>query len=349
MSTRQKKTHPKTSNRETSSPRTSNPNNGGLPSRAGSSSAGCAGTLREAILDDFSALRIPISGETLDGALREAEGNGLSHLEFLRLVISQQARGRRERAIERRIRQARFGEIRTLEDFNWNFNARFIDRVQVEALATGEFVARKDNLVMLGRSGIGKTHLVKAVGHRLCALGYKVRYATSAELLRMLTASLADQTLPQAIRYWSGFHLLILDEFGFDKLERAESPQAANLLYKVIDARHRQSSTALVTNIDFESWGEYLGDPPLAMAFLDRVVDGALLMKIPPEAKSHRAHRAQRIDRPPSAKIDCDPISDSASAGSVSRSATSGPSNSNSSRSTSSGRSPAKTSTRKKR
>jgi DNA replication protein DnaC len=139
---------------------------------------------------------------------------------------------------------------------------------------------------------------VKGVGHRLCALGSTVRYATSAELLGDLTASLADQTLPQRLRYWSGFDLLILDEFGFDKLERAESPQAANLLYKVIDARHRQRSTALVTNIDFEAWGDYLGDPPLAMAFLDRIVDGALLMKIPSEAKSHRASRARRIEVP---------------------------------------------------
>ena len=300
MSQRKKKTtRPKTGHQKRRNPETSHQaNNGKRPSRGNSPAAG---SLRETILDDFSALRIPISGEALDAALREAEGGRLSYLEFLRRVISQQARGRRERAIERRIRQARFGEMKTLEDFNWQFNAAFIDRVQVEALATGEFVGRKDNLVMLGRSGIGKTHIVKAVGHRLCALGYKVRYATSAELLQKLTASLADQTLPQQIRYWSGFDLLILDEFGFDKLERAESPQAANLLYKVIDARHRQSSTALVTNIDFESWGEYLGDPPLAMAFLDRVVDGALLMKIPLQAKSHRASRAQRIDSPTSA------------------------------------------------
>jgi hypothetical protein len=101
--------------------------------------------------------------------------------------------------------------------------------------------------------------------------------------------------------------LLILDEFGFDKLERAESPQAANLLYKVIDARHRQRSTALVTNIDFEAWGDYLADPPLAMAFLDRVVDGALLMKIPTEAKSHRANRARRIEVPAAAEASSEP------------------------------------------
>jgi DNA replication protein DnaC len=273
-------------------------NNGQAEKPASGKPSSANGSLRAAILEDFSALRLPILGADLDSALREAESQGLSHLEFLRRVIGEQARGRRERAIERRIREARFGEIKTLEDFNWQFNAPYIDRVQIEALATGEFVRRQDNWVLLGRSGIGKTHVTKGVGHRLCALDYSVRYTTSADLLRQLTASLADQTLPQCLRYWSKFDLLILDEFGFDKLERADSPQAANLLYKVIDARHRQRSTALVTNIDFEAWREYLGDPPLAMAFLDRVVDGALLMKIPTEAKSHRASRARRIEVP---------------------------------------------------
>jgi len=85
--------------------------------------------------------------------------------------------------------------------------------------------------------------------------------------------------------------LVILDEFGFDRIERTESPQAASLLYKLINARTCRS-TALVTNIDFEAWGEYLGDPPLAMAFLDRIVDGAIILKI--NGKSYRAHRAQQ-------------------------------------------------------
>ncbi len=82
---------------------------------------------------------------------------------------------------------------------------------------------------------------------------------------------------------------VVIDEFGFDKIERTETRQAANLLYKIIDAR-TQRSTALVTNIDFEAWGDYLGDPPLAMAFLDRVVDGAIILKI--KGRSYRAHRA---------------------------------------------------------
>ena len=90
---------------------------------------------------------------------------------------------------------------------------------------------------------------------------------------------------------------MIIDEFGFDRIERAAAPQAASLWYKIIDARSQQASTALVTNVDFDAWGDYLGDPPLALAFLDRLVDGAIILKI--KGKSYRAHRSRSPDETP--------------------------------------------------
>jgi len=178
------------------------------------------------------------------------------------------------------------------EESDRHDDAQAIDRAQIEQLATGEFVRRGENLVMVGQSGVGKSFLLQALARRFCELGYRARYTTSAELLEDLRKSLADQSLPRRIRYWSRFDLVVIDEFGFDRIERGECPQAANLFYKVIDARSGKRSTALATNIDFEAWSEYLGDPPLAMAFLDRVVDGAILLKI--RGKSYRAHRAKK-------------------------------------------------------
>ena len=253
--------------------------------------------LRERVLDDAKTLKLPLPADLLDAALARAEQEKLSHLNFLHLLLGEPAARRRQQAIERRIREARFHDERTLTDFNWSFNAATIDRAQIEQLATGEFVRRAENLVMVGQSGVGKSHLVQALGRRHCELGYRVRYITSAELLEELRASLADQTLPSKIRYWSRFDSVIIDEFGFDRIERGECPQAANLFYKVIDARSGHRSTTLVTNIDFDAWSEYLGDPPLAMAFLDRVVDGAIILKI--RGKSYRAHRAQKLPNPP--------------------------------------------------
>jgi DNA replication protein DnaC len=249
--------------------------------------------LRRQVLEDFQALRIPLRADQFDAVLARAEHEGLSHLEFVRVLIGEQANQRRERSLAHRLREARFRESTTLADFDWQFNAATIDRVRIEALVTAEFIGRRENLVLVGQSGVGKSRIIQAIGQSACVRGYRVRYTTSAELLADLTAALADQTLVRRLREYAHFDLLIIDEFGFDRIERKESGQAASLLYKLIDARSPQRSTALVTNIDFEAWGEYLGDPPLAMAFLDRIVDGAIIVKI--NGKSYRAHRAQPV------------------------------------------------------
>jgi DNA replication protein DnaC len=245
--------------------------------------------LRKRLLADFAVLRIPLTAAQLDAVLARAEHAGLTHLEFAQLLIAEQAQQRRERAIARRIKEACFRDLYTLADFDWDFNATAINRTQIEELATGAFIGRHDNLVIVGQSGVGKSRIIQSIGHSACVLGYRVRYTTSADLLADLTARLADHTLPKRLRYYTRFDWLIIDEFAFDKIERSETTQAANLLYKIIDGRS-QRSTTVVTNIDFDAWGAYLDDPPLAMAFLDRVVDGAIILKI--NGKSYRAHRA---------------------------------------------------------
>jgi DNA replication protein DnaC len=246
--------------------------------------------LCQKVLEDFQVLGVPLQVEQLDAVLSRAQSEGMSHLEFLRVLVSEQANGRRERRIAHRIREAGFAESKTLIDFDWQFNGATIDRVRIEALAGGEFIARRQNLLWVGQSGVGKSHLIQAIGQSACVLGYRVRYETSASILQELTAALADRTLARELRSYGRFDLLILDEFGFDRLERIESPEAVSLLYKLINARSGRS-TALVTNIDFEAWDKYMSDAQLAMAFLDRIVDGADVMKL--KGKSYRAYRAE--------------------------------------------------------
>jgi DNA replication protein DnaC len=236
---------------------------------------------------------VSVTGEQLDEVLGQAERQGWSHLEFARRLLGAAADRRRERSLERRLREARFRDPHTLETFDWQFNAQTIDRVQIEELASCAFVRRHDNLILVGQSGLGKSHLVQALGRAACVQGFRVRYTTSAGLLQDLTAALADQTLAARLRCWTGFEVLIIDEFGFDRLERQACVEAPQLLYKVIEGRHGQRSTVLVTNVDFEGWGEYLGDAPLAMAFLDRLVDGAIVLKL--RGRSYRAARARSL------------------------------------------------------
>ena len=198
--------------------------------------------LRDECLSHCATLGIPLESATLDEALSKAEKDGLSHLHFLDLLLGGQAAARRERAVARRIREARFAELKTLEGFDWQFNPKAFDRVQIEELASGDFIRRRTNLVLVGWSGVGKSHIVQALGQRACVQGYRVLYRTSADLLADLTASLADKTLPARLRRYASPDLLIVDEFGFDRIERTECPQAAHLLYKIIASRNQKRS-----------------------------------------------------------------------------------------------------------
>jgi DNA replication protein DnaC len=245
-------------------------------------------SLRDQILADFTTLRLPVTADQLDAALTDAEQNGRSHLEFLHRLLTAQAGLRRQRRIERLIKGANFREALPLSTFDWNFNPA-IPRLQIEALAQADFIRRKQNVVFVGQSGLGKSRLIQSIGLAACMLEHPVHYVTSGKLLEDLTAAMADQTLPNRVRFYAKFRLLIIDEFGFDRIERSLCPQAASLWYKIIDARSQRGSTALVTNIDFASWANYLGDEPLAMALLDRVVDNATIVKL--KGKSYRMHR----------------------------------------------------------
>jgi len=234
---------------------------------------------------------VAVTAEILDEALKQGTQQGWSHLEFARRLLGTAADGRRERSLERRLAQADLSDAPTLETFDWRFNGATIKRAQIEELASCAFVRRQENIIVVGQSGLGKTHIFKAIGRCACVHGFRARYTTSAKLITDLKKTLADDTLAAQLRYWTNFDLLIIDEFGFDQLERQSCVEAPQLLYKVIDGRHGQRATVLVTNVDFEAWGDYLGDAPLAMAFLDRLVDGALVLKL--RGRSYRAARAR--------------------------------------------------------
>jgi DNA replication protein DnaC len=248
---------------------------------------------RDQILADFATLRIPVTADQLDAALKHAQDTGCAHLDFLHRLLADQAGRRRQRRIERLIRDAHFRDLQPLSAFDWNFNPA-IPRTQIETLAQGDFIRRRQNVVFVGQSGLGKSRLIQNIGQAACVLGYHVLYTTSALLLEDLTAALADQTIHDRVHFYARFDLLIVDEFGLDRIERSLCPQASSLWYKIIDVRSQRASTALVTNIDFEAWANYLGDAELAMALLDRVVDGATIIKL--KGKSYRVHRG--ADKP---------------------------------------------------
>jgi DNA replication protein DnaC len=248
---------------------------------------------RQRILKYLTTLNAPLNAEQLDEIVAAAEKEKLSALSLLERFLSIPANTRCERSIARRIQNAHFPTAASFENFDWEFNKQTIDRAEFEQLGTGEFIRRQDNVVFAGESGLGKSHLIQAIGRRCCSHGFRVQYVTSAALLEDLSAAAAGKTLSNRVRHYGRFDLLIIDELGFEKLELREYPEAPSLLYKVIDHRSRRKSTALVTNIDFQDWTDYFGDAHLTMAMLDRTVDTAIITKF--EGKSYRKHRAEEL------------------------------------------------------
>jgi DNA replication protein DnaC len=228
---------------------------------------------REKILQYLEILKMKMTGEQLDSFLQQHGKRTLSVSELLSKFLERPAGASQESAIQSRIKRAGFPTDATLESYDWTRNPKTIRREPFLELATGDFIRRKENAAFVGASGLGKTHLMQGVGRKCCALGYRVRYETSASLIEALNRARAVKALAPKVRRYCGFDLLVIDEFGFEKLERKEVPDALSLLYKVIDGRNRRSSTAIITNVSFDDWTEYLGDPPMTMALLDRVVD----------------------------------------------------------------------------
>lgn len=249
---------------------------------------------RETILNYLKILKMKLKAEQLDSFLQEHAGGKLSILETLAKFLEIPADASQVTAIAYRIKRAGFPTEATLESYDWSRNPQTIVKEPFLELATGEFIRRKENAAFVGESGLGKTHLMQGIARKCCALGYRVRYETSASLIEKLNKARAIKALTAEVRHYCSWDLLIIDEFGFDKLERKEVPDALSLLYKVIDGRNRRSSTAVITNVNFDDWTEYLGDPPMTMALLDRVVDQTNLVRFEGESIRGDALRKQK-------------------------------------------------------
>lgn len=210
---------------------------------------------------------------------------------LLEHVLGEEAAHKLEHRIERRIAESGLPERKTLETFDWPFQPA-LDKALVLELARLDFVRRKDDLVVTGKAGTGKSHILKAIALRACQQQMRVRYARCVDMLDDLYAGLADATYPRRLRGWATVDLLIIDDVGLGQVKKREGePTAAHTLYDLIDRRHTKASTAVTSNIQLSAWGNYLGDVPLAVAVLDRLAMHAVHIDI--DGPSYRQHVAQ--------------------------------------------------------
>ena len=229
--------------------------------------------------------------EYLDWATRER----VSPSALLDRVLGEQAQVKRERRIERRIEASGLPARKTLESFDWAFQPG-LDRGVVMELGNLAWVRRAEDLILTGKSGTGKSHLLMAFALRACEQGLSVRYARCVDLLDDLYAGLADNSYPARLKRWCAPALLIIDDVGLGQVKkRDDEPTAAHTLYNLLDRRHTRAATAITSNLKLSAWGRYLGDPTVAAAILDRLAMRALRIDI--DGPSYRQRVAQERAR----------------------------------------------------
>jgi DNA replication protein DnaC len=235
---------------------------------------------------------------SLDQLLAWASRERPAHSALLEHVLAHEVAHKSEDRTARRIRTSGLIEHKTLEVFNWDFQPS-LDKSLVLELARLDFVSRRDDLVITGKAGTGKSHLLKAFGLRACVQGISLRYARCVDLLADLHAGLADSTYPLRLKAWARPQLLIIDDVGLGQVrQRDDEPTAAHTLFNLIDRRHGKLSTAVTSNIDLRQWGRYLGDDTIAAAILDRLAMHAIRIDI--DGPSYRQHvAAERAAKAP--------------------------------------------------
>lgn len=251
--------------------------------------------LLERLRDALTQLRLGEMSKQLDDELSRPSQPDDGWLQRLWRIIEPQLIISRQRSCNYRIRAAKLPAPKSLDAFDFDFQPN-LDRDRILQLATLDFVRRGENLLVAGMSGTGKSHICIAFGYLACAAEIRTRYTTSADMLSTLTASLATGTLTQAVKAYTRPQLLIIDEVGLDRPERETTPDA-QLFYKVIRPRHQEArSTVLTSNIDWDDWGDYLGDDVATVAILDRLIEHGHLVTI--NGPSYRAHQHNLLNAP---------------------------------------------------
>jgi DNA replication protein DnaC len=203
----------------------------------------------------------------LDGVCEQAAQRQLDYKAFLAQALQTEWQGRFQRNVESRLKLARFPWIKTLEQFEFDFQPS-LDRKLVRELAGMSFVERAHNVILLGPPGVGKTHLAIALGVKAVEAGYSVLFLTLEQLMTRLTKAFNENRLDRTLQQLSYPKVLIIDEIGYLPLSNTE----ASLFFRLVARRYEHASLIVTSNKSFLDWGEVFNDPVLATAVLDRLL-----------------------------------------------------------------------------
>jgi len=247
----------------------------------------------ERVTRHLTRLKLVATRERLDGLLQEAARKELGYMDFLDLVLSEEAQSKDLKRTRMGIQIAHFPVVRRLEDFDFSLQPS-IDPKLIRELETGRFIANGENVLLLGPPGVGKTHLAIGLGRKVIELGASALFVPALGLVAQLMRAESEGHLEERLAHLTKPKLLIIDELGYLPFER----RAAHLLFQLVNRRYERGSLVLTSNQPVGNWGEVFGDAVLATAILDRLLHHSHVVTIKGESYRLREKRKAGLIRP---------------------------------------------------
>jgi DNA replication protein DnaC len=236
-------------------------------------------------------LRLPTILREYDKVARQCAVEQVDYQHYLLRITELELLDRERRATERRIRQAKFPVVKTMDSFDF-LAIPSLNKTLVLELARCEFLARRENVLLLGNSGTGKTHIALALGLAACQRGHRVRFTTTAALVSELIEARDEKKLLRFQKQIASYELLIVDELGFVPLSKT----GAELLFEMLSQRYERGSTLVTSNLPFQEWTEILGSERLTGALLDRLTHHVNILEM--NSDSYRLKQSRRKRNP---------------------------------------------------
>ena len=244
----------------------------------------------ELLLDHMTKqLRMPTIGRQYRSLAREAEERNLSYEEYLLALLETELQTRDENQRQRRLKQASFPIQKTLDTYDFSLMPS-LNRNRFITLAKGEFVDKKENIIFLGNSGTGKTHLAIALGIEMIQNGYKTKFITASELVEVLLMANEEHKLGAFEKKWLKFDVIIVDELGYVPFSKI----GAELLFQFFSSRYERASVIITTNLEFSEWTTLFGDEKMTAALLDRMTHRSHIHLLNGESYRFRQSMKQR-------------------------------------------------------
>jgi DNA replication protein DnaC len=253
-------------------------------------------TLRDRIRAQLADLKMPGALEHLDAILAGLDGGTLAAPTAIESLLGAQIALRNNRRLEAAMRSSRLPAVKTLADFDFSFQPS-VKREQIESLHTLGFVERRENVILLGPPGVGKTHLAISLAVAAAESGRRVYYGTLGDLIASLEEAQQAGRLQQRMKTLGFPSLLVVDEIGYLPITRT----GAMLFFQLMSRRYEHASTVLTSNKGFGEWGEVFGDEVMAAALVDRLVHHCHIVNIRGNSYRMKNHADLRLASTPQA------------------------------------------------